>query len=182
MPLSIPHAASTADATLAPLRPLREVRTSICFALLAFLCLPIAIVTSVPVQLEALPAPRPPTSPTRLAARRPISPRSPGGTGLCVASLKILRKFKRFLQIILKHASVVSSSPTHCPAASLPSGNKHWRVFVQLPPPHVALHSVHSVQGPHEGQVCVLHSSSLIGSPSHPSSPSANLGRTHSLL
>merc|ERR1719264_1964457 len=43
------------------------------------------------------------------------------------------------------------------------------------------MHSVHSVQGPREGQVCVLHSPSLIGSPSHPSSP-PDLGRTHSLL
>ena len=37
MPLSVPDAASTADAALAPLRPLREVGTAVCVAFLALL-------------------------------------------------------------------------------------------------------------------------------------------------
>ena len=179
MPLSVPDAASTADAALAPLRPLREVGTAVRVAFLALLGLPVAPVSSVPRHLEALPAPRSPSSPARFCAGGPLSPRGPVGAGLCVACLK--QKVDQSWSIIDLHASVVSSSPTHWPAASLPSGYKHFRVLVQLPPPHVALHSVHSVQGPHEGQVCVLHSPSFMGSPSHPSSPS-DLGRTHSRL
>merc|ERR1712168_692147 len=48
-------------------------------------------------------------------------------------------------QLSVLHISISSLSPTHCAPPFLGEGLLHCRVLFLIPPPHVTLHSLHSL-------------------------------------